>query len=114
MNAAPPVAEARTLLEHVEEWPTLRVRPRGDHVSLRAPPDDHEIATLDLRTGVLEVEVPADDVVDCVRVRPRLRGAPGGLAVEVVDAEGLAVAEWLLRRRGMVERHAAQYRNASP
>ena len=71
-----------------------------------------EIATLDLRTGTLEVDVPPEAVKELVRARPRLRDARH--CVEVVDAEGLALAEWLLRRRGALERHAAQYWNASP
>lgn len=113
-SSVPPVPQARTLLDHVDYWPTLHVSCRGLHASLHASADDREIATLDLTTGTLEVDVPADAVDDLVRVQPRLRDASRGVAVEVVDAEGLALAEWLLRRRGTVERHAAQYRNASP
>jgi hypothetical protein len=113
-ESAPPVPQARTLLDRVARWPSISVWFDGARAALRATTDDRLLGRLDLVTGMLEVEVPPDTARQLIRLRPRLRPTRTGVRVDVLDTEALALATWLIRRRITVERNAGQYLHASP
>ena len=108
------VSTADLLLDHVATWPSLRASAAGRRVSFRTYGSQRALGTLDLGSGVLDVDMPPDVARGILRSHPELSRSPTGLRVEVSDAEDLATAEWLLHRRVAVERYALQYRDGSP
>ena len=108
------VSTADQLLQHVASWPSMRASARGRRVSFRTYGSARALGTLDLGSGVLDVDMPPDVVPSVLRSHPELARSATGVRFELVDARGLATAEWLLHRRLAVERYARQYRDASP
>jgi hypothetical protein len=111
MGATP---EAATFLDRVSTWPTIRVDADSRRATMRSTRDDRVVGRLDLRTGRLDVEVPADVAAELIRAHPELRRRPGGVRAHLGDEGGVERGQQLLLRRITVQRNAAQLRHASP
>jgi hypothetical protein len=108
------VSAADQLLHHVASWPSVRASARGSRVSFVTYGSQRALGTLDLGSGVLEVDMPPDVVPSVLRSHPELDRSATGVRMALTDAGGLETAEWLLHRRVAVERFARQYMDASP
>jgi hypothetical protein len=107
-------AEPRRLLGRLDAWPFLRIERRGMRAVLYGGDRDQVIGTMDVRTGVLMVDVRPDAVGRLLGCHPQLQGVAGGVRLDVTDAGRGALAEGLLRWRLGLERFAPQLREASP
>ena len=108
------LAESSRLLRRLDAWPFLRIERHGRHALLYGGHRDRPIGTVDVRSGMLTVDVAPDLVGSVLERHPRLRVTDGGLRLGVTDAESRAAAEALVRWRIGLDRFASQLRAASP
>jgi hypothetical protein len=100
-------------LARLEAWPFLRIERRGGAAVLYFCDGGRAIGTIDVRTGMLTVDVDPALVGPLLARDAQLHAAPGGVRLRAAGA-GRSAAEALLRWRIDLERYAPQLRDASP
>jgi hypothetical protein len=100
-------------MAHLEASPFLRIEQRGPRAALYVRSAQKAIGAVDLRSGMVSVEVDRELVAPLLERHPQLQTTTGGVRLSATGA-GAVHAEALIRWRIDLELFAPQLRDASP
>jgi hypothetical protein len=105
--------ELTRLLARLEASPFLRIEQRGARGALYFGGQAQAVGVLDVRTGMLTVDVDREFIGGLRERHPQWQPTAGGVRLRA-NGVGLASAEALIRWRIDLERFAPQQRDAAP